>query len=191
MKNYQNVIISGARDYFLAVNYKDVYTTPKCLAYDNSKLPIERNEVNASVINALSVLNKYLCELSRLKSIQEKDKNKDKGSNNHVMCYISIPDDLHKTITKGTYKSWVKRGKTTTGKDINSLELSEWKKFAQLYFNLFLDIEFRSNNHYMIKQPKYNKQSIMFGKEIIDRCEELRKEHEANSFEDVMSGILI
>ena len=121
MKVYKNVIIVGEKDTFISMTYENMYKSITYMKYNN--LPCKGINM-ASNINALAIINKYLGEIY-----------KDKSKENN-MHYFVVPNNICKAIKAGTYKNWVKTGKTAGGNPIDKTELYYWTIFASLYSKL-------------------------------------------------------
>jgi hypothetical protein len=180
MERYQNIIITGEKDYILAINYETTKSKPRCLEFKRNSLLLDRDDKNSTMINSLHVLNKYLKSILTAK--EQHDDSKD------IMCYIAIPDSLYKYIYKGTYKAWVKRQQTRDGNKINPIELKLWTEFSSLYYNLFMDVEFRKLSQYTINKPKYDSENVSFANKIIKRCNKLIQEYNNKKTEEILAS---
>lgn len=175
MKSYQNVIIVGDLDHILAVNYENVHSNIRCLEFNN--LPIDRDDKNATMLNSLSVLNKYLRNIVKLKKLTDAT---------NIMCFIAIDDKLYEYIWKGTYKAWVKRHTTRDGRPIDKKVLDLWTEFSELYVQAFMDVEFRKLSHYTINKPTYDSENIRFASSIIRKCETIIENKKMEKLEKIL-----
>ena len=155
MKAYQNIIIVGEKDTFVSISYENMYKPITYMRYN--ELPCKGINM-ASNINSLAIINKYLGQIY-----------KNKGTNMH---YFIVPNNICKAIKSGTYKNWVKTGKTAGGKPIDKTELYYWTIFASLYKELFQDVDFKPLSYYSMKNVKYNVQQMQFTKELINKAYE-------------------
>ena len=104
-------------------------------------------------------------------------------SGNH---YFAIPNNISKSIKAGTYKSWIKTGKTASGKQLDKEELCQWIIFASLYKELFNDVDFKPLSYYAMKNVKYNVKQMEFTKDLINRAHVyLEKNKEKNLFDNI------
>jgi hypothetical protein len=155
MKAYKNVIIVGEKDTFISMTYENMYKPITYMKYN--ELPCSGTNM-ASNVNALAIINKHLAEIY-----------KDRGTNMH---YFIVPNNICKAIKAGTYKNWVKTGKTASGKALDKTELYYWTIFASLYKELFQDIDFKPLSYYSMKNVKYNVKQMQFTKELINKAYE-------------------
>ncbi len=173
MKAYKNVIVVGEKDQFISMTYENMYKPITYMKYN--KLPCKGTNM-ASNINALAIINKYLGEIY-----------KNKESNMH---YFIIPNNICKAIKAGTYKNWIKTGKTASGKQIDQIELYYWTIFASLYKELFTEVDFKPLSYYSMKNVKYNVQQMQFTKELINKAYEYLHDQKDKKLFDTLEDIL-
>lgn len=184
MNEFRNIIITSKKNIAIGVNYPDEAVSNrkikiKCLKYSGEALPFSEHN-QASKLNSLYLLNKYL---TKIKQIKEKD--------NSISCRIIINNSLYKTITKGTYKEWVKTGcYHSSGKPLDQTEVELWQEFGSLYSELFFDVTFADLNFYKLNNIKYNYVNILYAKKIIDRMEDIIKEYENCELNNLFNHIL-
>lgn len=184
MNEFRNIIISSKKNIAIGVNYPDQAVSNKkikirCLKYSDEALPFTDHN-QASKLNSLYLLNKYL---TKIKQIKEKD--------NSISCRIIINNTLYKTITKGTYKEWVKTGcYHSNKKPLNENEIALWRKFGELYSELFFDITFADLNFYKLNNIKYNYVNVIYAKKVIDKMENIMKEYENSELDKLFNEIL-
>lgn len=156
-KKLENIIIDGdVRNVFTAYYSKQAaIDTEKCkiFRFTSEKLPCKSAELFAKDTNALYILNRYLSKI-----IDDKD--------NYKQIKIYISPSLYGKISTGKYKYWVETGKTQSGTPIAQKELNEWKIFATLYGQVFTKITFYRNNLFEMKDFKYNKEEMKYGRTI-------------------------
>ena len=173
MKAYKNVIIVGEKDTFISMTYENMYKPITYMKYN--ELPCKGTNM-ASNINALAIINKHLGEIY----------NNREGN----MHYFVVPNNICKAIKAGTYKNWVKTGKTAGGKPIDKVELYYWTIFASLYKELFQDVDFKPLSYYSMKNVKYNVKQMQFTKELINKAYEYVQKNKdkniLNSLEDLL-----
>ena len=175
MKAYKNVIIVGEKDTFVSMTYENMYKPITYMKYNN--LPCKGISM-ASNVNALAVINKYLGEIY-----------KDKSKENN-MHYFVVPNNVCKAIKAGTYKNWVKTGKTAGGNPIDKTELYYWTIFASLYSKLFTDVDFKPLSYYSMKNVKYNVKQMQFTKELINKAYEYVHENKNNNLLNSLEDLL-
>lgn len=177
MKRYQNVIIVGDLDHVLAVNYENINSNIRCLEFTSDNLPVSKDTKNATILNSLHVLNKYLKNIVKLKK---------ESDTKDIMCFIAIDDKLYEHIWKGTYKAWVKRHTFRNGAPIDQTILDLWTEFSNLYIQAFMDVEFRKLSHYTINKPTYDSANIKFANGVIKRCEKLIEDKKLKDLEKIL-----
>lgn len=184
MNSFRNIIINSKKNIAIGINYPDEAMSNKnikirCLKYSGDALPFSDHN-QASKLNSLYLLNKYLLKIKQLK---EKD--------NSISCRIIINNTLYKTITKGTYKEWVKTGcYHSSKKPLDEKEIALWKEFGNLYAELFFDITFADLNFYKLNTIKYNYTNIIYAKKIIDKIEGIIEEYENSELDKLFNEIL-
>lgn len=184
MNNFRNIIITSRKNVAIGVNYSDEAITNKrlkikCLKYSGEALPFSEHN-QASKLNSLYLLNKYLTKIKQLKK-----------EDDSISCRIIINNTLWKTITKGTYKEWVKTGcYRSNKKPLSENEIELWKEFGELYSELFFDVTFADLNFYRLNNIKYNYVNIIYAKKIIDKIEDMLKEYENNELDKLFNHIL-
>lgn len=186
MNEFRNIIIDSRKNIAIGVNYPDAAVSDKrikikCLKYSGEGLPFS-NHNQATKLNSLYLLNKYL---TKIKQLKEEDENKD------IQCRIIINNSLWKTITKGTYKTWVKIGcYHSNKKPLSKEELKLWEDFSKLYSELFLEVTFADLNLYKLNNIKYNYVNVIYAKKVINKIESIMKEYEDNELDKLFSNIL-
>ena len=177
MENYRNIIIVGEKTNFVSMTFKNIYSPIRWAKYSNLK---SAGQNNTNTINGLSIINRYMAEIYNYKK-------KTGESRNH---YFAVPNNISKSIKAGTYKSWIKTGKTASGKQLEKEELYQWIIFASLYKELFNDVDFKPLSYYAMKNAKYNVKQMEFTKDLINRAHKyLEKNKEKNLFDDI-AGLL-
>lgn len=175
MKEYKNIIIVGEKDQYVSMAYENMYKPIKYVRYND--LPSKGSTLSTN-INALSIINRYLAEIYN---------NRTKNDNVH---YFIIPNKICKAIKNGTYKNWIKTGKTANGDAIKDEELYQWIIFAALYKELFTNVDFKPISYYSMKEVKYNYKHMQFTKELINKAHEYLEEIKNNNFEDSLFNII-
>lgn len=162
-KMFENIIIdSDVRNVFTSCYSKDSAINKeqcKLYRYTSNRLPCSSAEMFARDTNALYILNKYLSKI-----IDNKDDYK------QIKIYLNT--SLHNKIESGRYKYWVETGYTQTGKTIANKELEQWKIFALLYGQVFTKITFKDSKLLTMKEYKYNKEEMEYGREVYNRIHE-------------------
>ena len=173
MKEYRNIIIVGEKTNFVSMTFPNIYSPIRWAKYSNLK---SAGQNNTNTINGLSIINRYMAEIYN-------HKKKTGESGNH---YFAVPNNISKSIKAGTYKSWIKTGKTASGKQLEKEELYQWIIFASLYKELFNDVDFKPLSYYAMKNVKYNIKQMEFTKDLINRAHKyLEKNKEKNLFDDI------
>ena len=173
MKKYKNVIIVGEKTNYVVMSFENIYKPISYVKFDNFE---NRGKNNTTTVNSLSIINKYLAEIY----------NSDE-SNNH---YFVVPNKICTAIKNGTYKNWIKTGKTVSGKTLEKDELYQWTIFASLYKELFNVINFKPLSYYNMKTVKYNVQQMQFTKELINKAHAYLDKNKSENFFDSLSDIL-
>jgi hypothetical protein len=106
------------------------------------------------------------------------------------MHYFIVPNNICKAIKSGTYKNWVKTGKTSGGKPIDKIELYHWTIFASLYKDLFQDVDFKPLSYYSMKNIIYNIKQMQFTKELINKAYEYVQENKDKKLLNTLDDIL-
>lgn len=173
MKQYRNVIIVGEHTNYVSASFENANDKPVFRKYNN--LPLAGTNATTN-INALSIINKYLLEI-----VQDKRKN-----GKSTMHYFIVPVRICKMIKDGTYKNWIKTGKTLSGKPVDEIELRYWTMFSSLYKELFEDVVFKPVTAY--SSDKINKayNHSVFIKKVLDELyKQLDKNKEDNLFDSL------
>jgi hypothetical protein len=173
MKEYRNVIIVGEKTNFVVMSYENIY---KPVTYKRFNKFDNQGKNNTDTVNSLIIINKYLSEIY----------NSDE-SNPH---YFVVPNKICTAIKNGTYKNWIKTGKTASGKTLEQDELYQWVIFASLYKELFNAINFKPLSYYNMKNIKYNIQQMNFTKELINKAYSYLERNKNKNFMDSLSDIL-
>lgn len=169
MKKYRNVIIVGERTNYIAMTFENIN---KPISYIRFNKFSNSGNQNSTTINSLSIINKFLGEIY--------------NSNESSQHYFVVPNKICTAIKNGTYKNWIKTGKTASGKELNKEELYQWTIFASLYKELFNEINFKPLSYYSMKNVKYNVQQMNFTKELINKAYKyLEKNKEKNLFDNL------
>ena len=169
MKQYRNVIIVGEKTNYVTMTFEHMN---KPISYIKFNKFSNAGNNNSTTINSLSIINKFLGEIY--------------NSNESNPHYFIIPNKICTAIKNGTYKNWIKTGKTISGKELNKEELYQWTIFASLYKELFNEINFKPLSYYAMKNVKYNVKQMEFTKDLINRAYEyLEKNKEKNLFDDI------
>jgi hypothetical protein len=174
MKAYKNILVVGEKNTFVSMTYENMYKPITYMKYN--KLPCKGNNM-ASNVNALAIINKYLGEIY-----------KNKAENN--MHYFVVPNNICKAIKAGTYKNWVKTGKTVSGKEIDLIELYQWTIFASLYRELFTEVDFKPLSYYSMKNIKYNVKQMQFTKDLINKAYEYIQNNKDKNLFNTLEDIL-
>lgn len=183
---YENTIIVGEQDHVILSHYAYIdkeacnNINVKTLEYKSNCLPAHNREMNATTINVLYVINKLL---ERIKE------NKEQGIEPKSLYSITIPDKIYKTINRGLYKSWIRSTREDLTDSIK-LETLEWKKFAILYKELFLDIMFKGTSYYSTNtEPKFNIEYMEITKNIIIKMKDkISKDKEDNIYKIIANA---
>ena len=173
MKEYRNVIIVGEKTNFIAMSYENMY---KSVAYKKFDKFENKGKNNTDTVNSLIIINKYLSEIY--------------NSNEFNPHYFVVPNKICNAIKNGTYKNWIKTGKTVSGKALEQDELYQWIIFASLYKELFNSINFKPLSYYNMKNVKYNIQQMNFTKELINKAYSYLDKNKNKNFMDSLSDIL-
>jgi hypothetical protein len=171
MKQYRNiVIVSNNNINFVSVTFENAQDEPVFKKYNN--LPLKGTNAAAN-INALSIINKYLLEISKSKEL----------SNMH---YIIVPAKICKAIKEGTYKQWLQTGKYMNGNPVDETELRYWRSFMYLYKQLFAVVSFKPLTYYASVNSNY-KHSV-FIHDMINKAYELFDEEDdlMNSLDGIL-----
>jgi hypothetical protein len=183
MKNiYRNSIVLGDLDYVLLSYFDNIDDKISTLAYNDKLLPLSQSDNGATTINSLHVVNDLMKRILKLKI----------ANNGHLenTCFITIPDKLCKAIQKGSYKTWIKNnGVAGNGNKLSEVEVKEWTVFANLYSELFMDINFRNIAHYSIKAPRYNVTYVNKHKELIKKMKAHINAHKEQVIHNLIAGI--
>jgi hypothetical protein len=172
---YRNIIIVGEKDNFISMHY----SSPKendvsFMTYD--ELPATIGRVMTGTVNELAIINKYLSFIYKNKI--------------DAKCYFAIGNKLYRSINAGTYKNWVKTGKTAAGNPLDKEELLQWTIFMNLYRTLFDVVDFKPLSYYSMKNPKYNVDLMNYNKELINNAyiylEERKEALLENSLDDIL-----
>ncbi len=172
MKAYRNVIICGEQNVFVSMFYEYMNTPVKYVKYSN----MSHGGVNSTAINSLKIINKFLAQIYK--------------SNEASPHYFVIPSGIYKAIINGTYKNWVKTGKTASGRQLTQDELCQWTIFASLYKALFNEINFKPLSYYSMKNPKYNVDQMKYTKSLINKAYEYIDKNKNNNFIDTLEDLL-
>ena len=173
MKAYRNVIIVGSKTDYIAISYENI-KSPVVYRKFNKFSNMGKN--NTDTVNSLSVINKYLSEIYNSKE-----------SSPH---YFAVPNKICTAIKNGSYKQWIKTGKTASGVALDKEELYQWTIFSTLYKELFNEINFKPLSYYNMKNVKYNKEQMAFTKELINKAYKYIEENKNNNLIDSLDSIL-
>ncbi len=173
MKEYRNVIIVGEKTNYVAMSFEYIN---KPVTYRKFNEFSNKGQNNTTTVNSLIVINKYLAEIYK--------------SNESGPHYFVIPNKICTAIKNGTYKNWIKTGKTASGKTLDKDELYQWIVFASLYKELFNVINFKPLSYYNMKTVKYNVQQMNFTKELINKAYKYLEKYKSENFFDSLSDIL-
>ena len=173
MKKYRNVIIVGEKTNYVGMSFENIYKSVSYRKFNNFE---NKGKNNTTTVNSLSVINKYLAEIYSSKETSPH--------------YFVIPNKICTAIKNGTYKNWIKTGKTASGKELEKDELYQWTIFASLYKELFNCINFKPLSYYNMKTVKYNVQQMNFTKELINKAHKYLERNKEENFFDSLSDIL-
>ena len=168
MKQYKNLLIVGDKTNYVAISFENIYKPVKYKYFDNFS---NKGQYTTDTINTLIVLNKYLSEIY-----------KNKGDNMH---YIVIGNKVARTISNGSYKLWVRTGKTASGKELDKEELLQWTIFNSLYKELSDVINIKAESYYAMKNVKYNKEHMAFTKELLNKAHKFIEKKKENNLLDL------
>ena len=173
MENYRNIIIVGEKTDYIAMSFEFIN---KPVTYRKFNEFSNKGKNNTTTVNSLIVINKYLAEIYQ--------------SNESGPHYFVIPNKVCSAINNGTYKNWVSKGKTASGKELDKDELYQWTIFMSLYKELFNKINFKPISYYNMKTVKYNVQQMNFTKELINKAHTYLDKNKSDNFFDSLSDIL-
>lgn len=173
MKKYRNVIIVGSKTDYVAISYENMNST---VLYRRFNKFSSMGKNNTDTVNSLSVINKYLSEIYNSKETSPH--------------YFAVPNKICTAIKNGSYKNWLKTGKTASGKELDKEELYQWTIFSSLYKELFNEINFKPLSYYGMKNVKYNKEQMAYTKDLINKAYEYLNENKNNNLMDSLDSIL-
>ena len=173
-EQYKNIIIVGDKDTFISMHYNNTKQPVTRLTYNN--LPATTGRIQTGTVNELAIINKYLAIIF--------------NSEGNNKCYFAIGTKLHRVINAGTYKNWVKTGKTAAGKPIDKEELWQWTIFLSLYKALFDTVDFKPLSYYSMKNPKYNIELMNHNKELINSAYEYINNKKNDLLENSLDNLL-
>ena len=173
MKKYRNVIIVGSKTDYVAISYENMSST---VLYRRFNKFSNMGKNNTDTVNSLSVINKYLSEIYNSKETSPH--------------YFAVPNKICTAIKNGSYKNWLKTGKTASGKELDKEELYQWTIFSSLYKELFNEINFKPLSYYGMKNAKYNKEQMAYTKKLINKAYEYLNENKNNNLMDSLDSIL-
>lgn len=176
MKAYRNILIVGEKTNFVSMTFENMDTPVKVCVYPNL---MSEGKNNTNTVNSLSIINRYLAEIY-----------KNRNDNERNVHYFVIPNNISKSIKSGTYKNWIKTGRTNTGYVLDKDELYQWTIFASLYKELFNEIDFKPLSYYGMKSFKYNVKQMMFTKELINKAYQIMEERKTNSLQSSLEDLL-
>ena len=168
MKQYKNLLIVGDKTNYVAISFENMYKPVKYKYFNNFS---NKGQYTTDTINTLIVLNKYLSEIY-----------KNKEDNIH---YLVLSNKISRSINNGSYKLWVRTGKTASGKELDKEELLQWTIFNSLYKELSDVINIKAESYYAMKNVKYNKEFMAFTKELLNKAHKFIEKKKENNLLDL------